>query len=140
MSTPLLDDRMVERLIESSIDILNDAGYFTQCLWHVNDIHLLCEQRGWPVLTHQEARSVFAIFAELYEGDQGLTWAKLEQATQVYLAQQGKIKQMQTRRSLSFEAIQDLVESGDLPYEVSALETLPKEFAHLETKSKSQNA
>lgn len=108
MSNNLLDDQTVQKLIASSVDVMTDAGYFTQCMWHVDDVHLLCEQRGWPALSHQEAKAVFAIFSELYEGDQGLTWAKLEQATQVYLAQQGKVKHTQSQRSPSAESIAEM--------------------------------
>ena len=112
MSHVTLDDKTVKKLIQASLDILKDCGYFTHCLWHVEDIHLLCEQRNWPTLTHEEAKAIFAIFAELYEGDQGMTWSKLEQAVEVYLAQQGKVKGMQTpTRSLSVGSIEELVQN-----------------------------
>lgn len=110
MSEIIIDDQTMTKLIHSSLELLNQYGYFTQCMWHVNDIHLLCEQKHWPALTHMEARSVFDIFAELFEGDQGLTWSKLEQATQVFLAQQGKIKGITHTRSLSADAIEQLAE------------------------------
>lgn len=107
-----LNEKSVRNLVDASLEVLSDYGYFTQCLWHVDDIHLLCEQRGWPKLEHEEARAIFAIFAELYEGEQGMTWAKLEQATQVYLAQQGNIKNLHGSRSISAAMIQELI-AGD---------------------------
>lgn len=110
MTNVIIDNSTIQRLITTSLDILKDYGYFTQCLWHVEDIHLLCEQRCWPKLNHEEAKAVFAIFAELYDGDQGMTWTKLEQATEVYLAQQGKVKKRKKpARSLSAESIEELV-------------------------------
>ena len=109
------DENTVKKLVQSSTDVMNEYGYFTQCLWHVDDIHLLCQQRHWPKLSHDEARAVFSIFAELYDGDQGLTWSKLEQATQVYLAQQGKVKDMQSPRYMSAEAIAEMIDEVPTP-------------------------
>lgn len=99
----------LQRFIESAKGILQSYGYFIDHLWHVDDVHFLCEQRNWPKLDHEEARAVFAIFSELYDGELGMTWAKLEQATQVYLAQSGRIAQMVHPRSMSAETIEQLV-------------------------------
>ena len=98
------------KFIESAKDILTSYGYFMEHLWHVDDIHFLCVQRGWPTLNHEEAMSVFVIFSELYDGELGMTWAKLEQAVQVYLAQSGRIAQMSATRSMSALSIEPLLE------------------------------
>lgn len=94
------------RFVETAKQVLQDYGYFIQHLWHIDDVHFLCEQKNWPTLTHEEAKSVFLIFSELYDGELGMTWNKLEQATQVYLAQSGRIAQMANPRHLSAEAIE----------------------------------
>lgn len=106
MTPVTIDEYTHQKLILASLAILKDYGYFTQCMWHVSDIHLLCEQRRWPSLSHAEAKEVFDIFVELYEGDQGLTWAKLEQATQVYLVKYGKIT-MPAERTMCVERIKE---------------------------------
>ena len=126
MCTVKFDDNTVKQFIQSSLDVLGEYGYFTQCLWHVDDIHLLCEQRGWPKLSHDEARAVFSIFAELYDGDQGMTWSKLEQAVQVYLAQQGKVNDMRRPRYMSAEAIEEMMDDDVPTPELSAGEPLQK--------------
>lgn len=87
-------EKQIQDFISSAREVLRTQGYFVQKLWHVDDVHLLCEQRGWPQLTHEDGLSVFAIFNELFDGGEGLTWERLEQATQIYLAQQGHLKQI----------------------------------------------
>ena len=84
----------VEQFIHAAREVLRVHGFFVDNLWHVDDVHFLCEQRGWPALNHEEAKGVFAIFNEMFEGEGGLTWEKLEQSTRIFLAQQGRIKQM----------------------------------------------
>jgi len=96
---------------ESAKNVLISYGYFMEHLWHVDDVHFLCEQRGWPELNREEAKSIFIIFSELYDGELGMTWAKLEQATQVYLAQSGRIAQMAQPRSMSAERIEQLMDN-----------------------------
>lgn len=102
------------RFVEAAKNILQEYGYFIQHLWHVDDVHFLCEQRSWPKLDHEEARAVFLIFSELYDGELGMTWAKLEQATQVFLAQSGRLAHAHSHRSMSAESIeQQLIENED---------------------------
>lgn len=74
-------------LVNAARGVLKASGFFVDNLWHVDDVNFLCEQRGWPKLEPEEAKEVFVIFNELFDGEQGLTWSKLEQATQSYLAQ-----------------------------------------------------
>ncbi len=81
----------IQDFVHAARELLRAEGYFVENLWHIDDIHFLCEQRGWPTLTHEEARGVFAVFNELFDGAQGLTWDTLEKATHIYLAQQGRI-------------------------------------------------
>lgn len=64
------------RFVETAKDLLQEYGYFIQHMWHVDDVHFLCEQRNWPKLSHEEAKAVFLIFSELYDGELGMTWAK----------------------------------------------------------------
>lgn len=85
---------IVITMVEAARHMLKESGYFVENLWHVDDVHFLCEQRNWPDLSHEEAKSVFAVFNELFNDEPGMNWQKLEQATQVYLAQQGRISGM----------------------------------------------
>ncbi len=87
-------EKQIQDFIHSAREVLRVQGYFVENLWHVDDVHFLCEQRGWPQMEHEEARGVFTVFNELFDGEQGLTWEKLEKATQIYLAQQGRIQQI----------------------------------------------
>lgn len=99
--------QVTNKLVESARLLLKEYGFFVEHLWHVDDVHFLCEQRGWPLLNHEEAKEVFVIFSELYDGESGMTWPKLEQATQLYLAQAGRIQKMPAaQRSQSAVSIQ----------------------------------
>jgi hypothetical protein len=89
-----MSEKPIQKFIHAAREIMRSEGYFVENLWHVDDVHFLCEQRGWPQLRHEEAMGVFVVFNELFEGDQGLTWDKLEKATQIYLAQAGRLQQI----------------------------------------------
>lgn len=89
-----MSEKPIQKFIHVAREVMKAEGYFVENLWHVDDVHFLCEQRGWPQLRHEEATAVFTVFSEIFDGECGLTWEKLEQATQIYLAQQGQLQQM----------------------------------------------
>lgn len=73
------------KLIEAARELLKAYGYFVDNLWHVRDIHFICEQNNITRLGDKEAMEVFEIANEQFDGETGLTWPKLEQALQIYL-------------------------------------------------------
>jgi hypothetical protein len=58
-------------------------------LWHVDDIHFICEQNGLPKISDREAREVFSIGSEQFDGDAGLSWPQLEKALMTYYKRHG---------------------------------------------------
>lgn len=75
------------RFVDAARAILKASGYFVDNLWHVNDIHFLCQQRGLPSLPYEEAMKVFDIANTQFDGEYGISWPQLEQALQTYLEQ-----------------------------------------------------
>lgn len=73
------------RIVEAARELLKAYGYFVDNLWHVDDIHFICEQNNIAPLTNQEAMEVFEIAKDQFEGETGLSWPKLEQAVRTYL-------------------------------------------------------
>ncbi|MDX2074205.1 MAG: hypothetical protein SFX19_07580 [Alphaproteobacteria bacterium] len=54
-------------------------------LWHVDDIHFICEQNDLPKVTDAEAQEIFKIAHEQFDGESGLSWPQLEKALNTYL-------------------------------------------------------
>lgn len=77
-----------KKWVEAAKDILHHCGYYVGHLWHVNDIHLLCEQKQLPRMSDAEAMEVFAIVRDQFDGEQGICWPALERAVQVYYERQ----------------------------------------------------
>lgn len=73
------------KLIEAARELLKACGYFVDNLWHVNDIHFICEQNNIARLSDDEAMEVFQIAKEQFDGETGLCWPRLESALQTYL-------------------------------------------------------
>lgn len=73
------------QVLYSAKEILRVYGYFIDNLWHVDDIHFLCEQKKLPKITNREAMEVFIIANEQFDGEVGLCWARLEDALTQYL-------------------------------------------------------
>ena len=73
-----------EKIIEAARELLSSFGYFVGDLWHVDDIHFICEQNGWPEINDVEAKEVFAIATEQFDGDVGLSWPQLEKSLRVF--------------------------------------------------------
>ena len=79
------------QLVDAARGVLRASGFFVDNLWHVDDVNFLCEQRNWPRLSEDEAKEVFLLFNALFDGETGLTWHKLEQATRTYLRENGRL-------------------------------------------------
>ena len=73
------------KLIEAARELLKSFGYFVDNLWHVRDIHFICEQNNISPLSDAEAMEVFEIANEQFDGETGLSWPKLENALQMYI-------------------------------------------------------
>jgi hypothetical protein len=73
------------KLIEAARDVLRRAGYYVDNLWHVDDIHFICEQENLPKISDEEAAEVFMIAKEQFDGETGLTWPNLQKALRTYL-------------------------------------------------------
>lgn len=73
------------RMVDTARDILRNSGYFVENLWHVKDIHFICEQNELPTLTDSEAMDIFTIAHAQFDGENGLSWPQLEKAVNTYL-------------------------------------------------------
>lgn len=72
------------KAVEFARELLKEYGYFVDNLWHVDDIHFICEQNNLPNLTNAEAMEVFVIANEQFEGQTGLCWPQMESAVNAY--------------------------------------------------------
>lgn len=82
------------KIVEAARDVLKASGYFVDNLWHVQDVHFICEQFHLPELTDQEAMEVFRIANDQFDGEAGLSWPQLEKALFVYLKRKAVLKGM----------------------------------------------
>ncbi|MFW0778052.1 MAG: hypothetical protein ACN2B6_10085 [Rickettsiales bacterium] len=73
------------KVVEAARDLLKAHGYFVENLWHVRDIHFICEQYNLTKLSDTEAMEVFHIANDQFDGDSGLSWPELEKALFVFL-------------------------------------------------------
>jgi len=72
------------KLVDAAKELLKAAGYFVENLWHVEDIHFICEQTNQPSISDDEAMAVFTVANEQFEGETGISWPQLEKALNVY--------------------------------------------------------
>ena len=73
------------KIIETSRELLKSFGYFVDNLWHVDDIHFICEQKNLPTLTDKEAMEVFIFANEQFEGEDGISWPQLEKSVDYFV-------------------------------------------------------
>lgn len=72
------------KIVEAAKEILKFHGYFIDNLWHVDDIHFICEQHDLLRLTNSEAMAVFELANESFDGETGISWPQLEKAVRNY--------------------------------------------------------
>ncbi len=72
------------KIVEAARELLSSFGYHVGNLWHVDDIHFICEQNNYPKINDQEAKEVFSIANEQFDGENGLSWPQLEKAILTY--------------------------------------------------------
>jgi hypothetical protein len=76
------------KIIEATRELLKAFGYFVDNLWHVDDVHFICEQQGFLRLSDEEAMEVFHIANLQFDGETGVSWPQLERALRTYLQRQ----------------------------------------------------
>ena len=86
------------KVIETARELLRLYGYFVDNLWHVDDIHFICEQKNLPALTNKEAMEVFVIANEQFDGETGLSWPQLENALECYLRRKSLLDSEETKK------------------------------------------
>ncbi len=86
-------------VLESSREILKMYGYFVDNLWHVDDIHFICEQKKLAKITNREAMEVFVIANEQFDGEVGISWPQLEKALNSYLRRKALLVEVFTKDS-----------------------------------------
>ena len=82
------------KLIEAARELLKASGYFVENLWHVADVHFMCDQLGVAPISDDEAMIVFAIANEQFDGETGVSWPKLEKALNIYLQRKALLSSM----------------------------------------------
>jgi len=82
------------KIITTAMGLLRQFGYFVDQLWHVNDVHLICEQKNLPKISDAEAMEVFAIMGDNFDGDSGISWSALDKALHTYIERKKLISTM----------------------------------------------
>ena len=72
------------KIIDAIKEILRAYGYMMY-VWHVEDVHFICEQTGLEKLSDEEAMEVFDMVADQFDGEVGMSWPQLEKAVKTYL-------------------------------------------------------
>ena len=73
------------RMVEAARELLRNSGYCVENLWHVEDVHFICEQNDLSKITDSEAMDVFKVAHDQFDGENGLSWPQLEKALNTYL-------------------------------------------------------
>lgn len=81
-------------LIEAARRVLQAAGYYVDHLWHVNDVHFICEQLHMEKLDSEAVNQVFAIASEHFDGETGISWPQLERALHLYQQRRKAVKEL----------------------------------------------
>jgi hypothetical protein len=68
------------KIVDAAREVLKAFGYFIDNLWHVDDVHFICEQQQLPRITNEEAMQVFIIASQQFDGETGISWPQLEKA------------------------------------------------------------
>ncbi len=82
------------KIVTAAKGLLKACGYFADNLWHIDDVHFICEQLELPAINDDEAMDVFAIASEQFEGETGISWPKLEEALKQFLQRKQAINTM----------------------------------------------
>ncbi len=77
----------VTDLVVAARALLRAEGYFVDVLWHASDIATLCEEHGWPVPDAEECKEIFSRLHAGFDGEEGISWPKLEAATLRYVCE-----------------------------------------------------
>lgn len=88
-------DHQATKIIEFARDVLKAHGYFVDNLWHVTDIHFICEQHGMERLSDEDAMEVFCIANEQFDGEIGLSWPQLERAVKCFFKRRAILSGME---------------------------------------------
>lgn len=90
-----------KKLVDAARQLLKLYGYYVDNLWHVDDVHFICEQNNWVRLTNQDAMEVFAIAGEQFDGEAGISWPRLEKALHTFLKRQETLEGVLSDTALS---------------------------------------
>lgn len=85
-------DDQTNKIINAARELLRMYGYHMDHLWHVDDVHFLCEQHGYSKLSDAEAMDVFAVADQQFDGEYGISWPRLEKALVTYLKREELLK------------------------------------------------
>jgi hypothetical protein len=78
-------DQNENKIITTARELLKLYGYYVDNLWHVRDVHFICEQNNIAPITDKEALEIFLIASEQFDGETGISWPKLEKALYTFL-------------------------------------------------------
>lgn len=93
------------RIIQAAREILKFHGYFVDNLWHVDDVHFLCEQQGLPSLSNSQAMEVFEVANDQFDGENGISWPQLERALKIYCKRKNQIEALESQELASSEDV-----------------------------------
>jgi hypothetical protein len=78
-------DELENKIVTTARELLKLYGYYVDNLWHVHDVHFICEQNNIAQINDKEALEVFEIASEQFDGETGISWPKLEKALYTFL-------------------------------------------------------
>lgn len=87
-------DSKSTRIIEAARELLKHYGYFVDNLWHVDDVHFICEQHDLEKISDQEAMEIFTIAHAQFDGEHGISWPQLEKALHTFFKRKAALKEL----------------------------------------------
>ncbi len=83
------DDWVMERnaadVVDAAKKLLKSYGYCVSHLWHVSDVHCLCEQNNLPPISDADAMDVLMLTSKQFDGETGISWPQLERALRLFM-------------------------------------------------------
>lgn len=86
-------EQPADAIVDATRALLKSFGYFVDHLWHINDVHFICEQHNLPKISDAEAMDVFTIATSQFDGEIGMSWPQIEAALGILLQKKALLSQ-----------------------------------------------
>ena len=81
-------------VVDAAKKLLKSYGYCVSHLWHVDDVHFICEQHELPKISDADAMEVLVLASRQFDGETGISWPQLERALTSFMKRKSLLQDM----------------------------------------------